>query len=213
MTQVHPLLHHLLAAARGEFPPADGEVTLLPALEDGSSAVVAFTGHAMLATDASAADLVGLPLDGFGGAVAPETLLRLAQGRTIGVHDVTLVARGRGSGRLARTSAWDDHDRVRYATFWRDDVVVHGDDRGFVTLGTGLAGRREMSVEVLGPDHGRGAGRALIGEALALVPQEDFLFAAVSPGNARSLRAFLAQGFVPICSEVLIARPSREGAA
>jgi hypothetical protein len=30
------------------------------------------------------------------------------------------------------------------------------------------------------------------------------VFAAVSPGNARSLRAFLAAGFVPLGSEALI---------
>lgn len=44
------------------------------------------------------------------------------------------------------------------------------------------------------PDN-RGAG---------LVSANDFVFAAVSPGNARSLRAFLAQGFVPVASEVII---------
>jgi hypothetical protein len=31
------------------------------------------------------------------------------------------------------------------------------------------------------------------------------VFAAVAPGNARSLRAFLAEGFVPLGSEVIFA--------
>ena len=39
---------------------------------------------------------------------------------------------------------------------------------------------------------------------LAAVPPGETVWAQVSPGNAQSLRAFLACGFVPIGSEVLI---------
>jgi GNAT superfamily N-acetyltransferase len=91
----------------------------------------------------------------------------------------------------------------------RHDVVVHGDERGFVTLGTGVAGRRELSIEVVSRLRGTGAGRALLGAALGAVPHGEPVFAVVSPGNARSLRAFLSQGFAPIGSEVLITRPGR----
>ena len=49
-------------------------------------------------------------------------------------------------------------------------------------------------------------GRSMIADARGLVAGDDFLFAAVSPGNARSLRAFLAAEFRPIGSEVIIAR-------
>lgn len=69
---------------------------------------------------------------------------------------------------------------------------------------SGLAGRLEVSVEVVENRRGTGTGRALLSEALGLVSVDDFVFAAVSPGNARSLRAFLAQGFVPVASEVII---------
>ncbi|RIQ11374.1 hypothetical protein DY240_28965 [Jiangella rhizosphaerae] len=44
--------------------------------------------------------------------------------------------------------------------------------------------------------------------ALRLVPAGEPVFAAVTPGNARSLRAFLACGFTPVGSEVLL-RPAR----
>jgi hypothetical protein len=54
----------------------------------------------------------------------------------------------------------------------------------------------------LGPGE-RGTGRGLIGDALRLVPAGEPVFAAVAPGNARSLRAFLAAGFTPLGSEVL----------
>ena len=85
---------------------------------------------------------------------------------------------------------------------------MYGDERGLVTLGRGIAGCREMSVEVSPDAQGRGWGGALIAEARGLVPPGEPLFAAVSPGNARSLRAFLACGFTPLGSEVLI-RPAR----
>jgi hypothetical protein len=74
------------------------------------------------------------------------------------------------------------------------------------------AGRREMSVETT--DHGP-SGRELIEQALTMTPSGDPLFAAVAPGNARSLRSFLACGFVPLGSEVLILprrAPSRDRA-
>jgi hypothetical protein len=68
-----------------------------------------------------------------------------------------------------------------------------------VTVAAGLAGRTEMSVEAVVP----GAGRSLLKEAL--VPAGEPVFAAVAPGNARSLRAFLAEGFVSVGSEVIFA--------
>jgi hypothetical protein len=184
----------------------------VPGFADGSSAVVAFTAHSVVATHRDASEFVGVPLDGYGGTLSPVTLLRLAGTDTIGVIDVTMVARGRGgpSG-LTRTDRWDDHYRVAYARVRRSDVRVFGDERGLVTIGSGLAGRLEMSVEVVEPLHSSGAGRVLIGEALRLVPGGELLFAAVSPGNARSLRAFLSQGFVPIGSEVHITPPHLPG--
>lgn len=123
---------------------------------------------------------------------------------SIDVIDATLVAVGRGGGALATTTAFDEHPRVRYARSLRDAVVVHADDSGLITLAHGLAGRREMSIELHDQPHGRGAGRASIEKALTLVAAGELLFAAVSPGNVRSLRAFLASGFTPVCSEVNI---------
>jgi hypothetical protein len=103
----------------------------------------------------------------------------------------------------------EDHPRVRHARDLRTDVRVHGDARGLVTLANGLAGRRELSIELADPANAsRGRGRSLLRDALALVPAGEPVFAAVSPGNARSLRAFLAAGFTPLGSEVIL-RPQR----
>lgn len=59
---------------------------------------------------------------------------------------------------------------------------MYGDERGLLTLG-------------------RGWSRSLLSDALALVPAGEWVFACVSPGNARSLRAFLGVGFRPLGSE------------
>lgn len=201
---MHQICSVLLRAAGGEFPPIDGRVTVLPPLERGIEAVVAFTGHSFVATRRSHAEVLAYGPDGFGSSMAPDFLRWLAgpSGR-IGVLDATLVARGTGGGSLPRRRDSDDHPRVRHARAWREDVVVHGDERGLITLSAGLGGRREVSVEVA-PGAPPGSGRSLVEEALAITPAGEPLFAAVSPGNARSLRAFLSIGFVPIGSEVLI---------
>lgn len=203
----HRLLDVLTRAARGEFPPVDGAVTLLEELSGGNRAIVAFTGHAYIAADLVRGDLEDLALDGFGAAMSPEVMLRVADGGEVGVNDVILAARGTGAGMTVPvTSMWDDHARVRHARHLRDDVQVFGDRRGFVTVGSGLAGRREVSIEIAETDHSAGLGRQLVSETLGAVSPDDHLFAAVAPGNARSLRSFLAAGFRPLGSEVIIDR-------
>lgn len=202
----HPLLHFLTEAAENRFPPVNGGVTVLPPLAGGWECSVAFTGHAVVATARPADEVLAQGPDGFGGSMAPDFLRWLA-GPTgfVGVIDVMLVARGKGRPALPVRHDLDDHPRVQYARQYRSDVVVYGDERGLITIGAGLGGRRELSVEAAA--HNRGHGTALIAEALNLTPEGELIFAAVSPGNARSLRAFLGLGFVPIGSECLI-RPS-----
>lgn len=239
----HPLLAVLLDAAAGRFPPVDGAVDVLPPLAGGLECATAFTGHAVVSTALPATDVLasdGLPRapDGYGGAMAPDFLRRLAGPRGgIGELDLILVATGTGpadaapaSGRthgapavlegdhsgpradtvIPRRTDLEGHDRVRRARALRQDVRVYGDQRGLVTLGRGPAGRRELSIEVPGGAQGRGRGRSLLMDALSLVPAGEPVFAAVTPGNARSLRAFLACGFAPVGSEVLV-RPDRAG--
>ena len=166
---------------------------------------MALTGHAFIATDQSANDFDDLHLDGFGAALSPTAITRAAGNGEIGVNDVTLVARGTGQGiKTPITDAWDNHPRVAHARRLRSNVEVYGDGEGFVTLGNGLAGRIEMSIEISDTALSSGTGRRLILDAVAGVADGEYVFAAVSPGNARSLRSFLAAGFIPIGSEVLI---------
>ncbi len=209
----HPLLDYLHAAADGRFPAVDGAVTVVPALQGGWECSMAFTGHALIATALSARQVGGLGPNGFGGCLSVDFILWLAGPEgTIGVIEATLFARGRGdsraAGQLQRRADLEMHSRLQHPTLIRTEVKVYGDERGLVTLGTGIGGRREISVAAVSDGLDRDWGRALLTDALGLVPDGEPVFAAVSPGNARSLRAFLGVGFTPIGSEVLI-RPAR----
>ncbi|MFJ9174300.1 hypothetical protein [Streptomyces sp. NPDC102360] len=212
MTEPHPLLAYFTRASDARFPPCDGGVTVLPPLSSGLECSVAFTGHAVIATALPTADVRAHAPDGFGASLAPDFLRRLAgPAGWIGCTDAILAARGTGgTPRLADlTHEVTDHPRVRHARELRTHVEVHGDERGLVTLADGLAGRRELSIELhASRDGSRGHGRALLTDALSLVHEGEAVFAAVSPGNARSLRAFLACGFTPLGSEVIV-RPAR----
>ncbi|MER5437331.1 hypothetical protein [Streptomyces sp. NPDC002790] len=212
MTEPHPLLAYFTRASDGGFPPCDGGVTVLPPLPGGLECSVAFTGHAVVATALPTADVQGHAPDGYGASLAPDFLRYLAgPAGWIGCTDATLTARGTGgTPRLADlTHDVTDHPRVLHARELRAHVEVHGDERGLITLADGLAGRRELSID-LHASHGggRGHGRSLLADALSLVHDGEPVFAAVSPGNARSLRAFLACGFTPLGSEVIL-RPAR----
>lgn len=136
-------------------------------------------------------------------------------GAHIGCHDALLVARGTGTpgsltggaiieGLLPHRTDLDHHPRVEYAKVRRRHVQVYGDDRGLVTLGRGIADRWEISVEVDPANRTAGNARALINEALSHIPSDQWCFAEVSPGNAASLRAFLAADWTPIGAEIII---------
>ena len=75
-----------------------------------------------------------------------------------------------------------------------------------VILGRGLGGLTELSFELEPGRRGVDAGRALIRDALATVGAGELVVAAVAPGNAASLRAVLANGFVPLGSSQLFRR-------
>ena len=206
----HPLGPLLAAAADGRFPPVDGVADIHPPDAAGTCAVVCFTGHAVVLTDRPRDEVLAFAPDGYGAAMQPALLLALAAGgREIGSTDVVLVRPAIGGGSdLVERHDLADHPRVRRAFEHRQDVRVLGDHRGLVTIGAGLVGRTELSIELLdGVAHGRGAGRDLIDQGLRAIPTGEPVFAQVAAGNTASLRAFLATGFAPICSEALVTTP------
>jgi L-amino acid N-acyltransferase YncA len=73
-----------------------------------------------------------------------------------------------------------------------------------VALGRGLAGRWEVGIEVDEHRRGSGLGRRLAAAARHLVPDGRPLWAQIAPGNAASVRAFLAAGYRPVGQEALL---------
>jgi hypothetical protein len=212
-TSDHPVATALIAAANGQFPEVDGAAEIVAPDAAGTHAVVSFTGHSFVMTTLDPDRLARFGIDGYGGAMDPNVLTWLAGAHgEVGSIDAVLVRRGiaheRDAGaslpRLDQLDDLDDHPRVRRARHHRRHVRVIGDDRGFVTIGQGLVDRTEVSIELTSGEHGAGTGRRLLMAALAKIDADQWVFAQVAPGNAASLRLFLACGFVPIGSEVLI---------
>ena len=231
MSDAHPLATTIRAAAIGTFPAVDGAFEVIPPWRAGVNAVVDFTGHSFIATTRPYAELAALGADGFGSAMHPRVLLHLAGANGwIDSLDTLTVARGTGLGDHAIDQGSDrgndqatvtllprpglaTQSRARHAASVRDDVHVFGladatpdreglTDTTLVTLSNGIAGLPELSIEL--DPCATVRGREVIRAALGLVPAGELVIAAIAPGNARSLRAFLACGFTPIGSIQLV---------
>jgi GNAT superfamily N-acetyltransferase len=208
----HPLRTLLEQAARGRYPPADGTLRVLPTPPGRSDAVVAFTAHHVVAAPVpEAAVRERLSGEDLGAPMGARFLAWLGDriGAEPGSLDVVLAAPGTGMGAdQLRPAGRVEHDRVARAERYRDDVRVLTDAerRGVVIMGLGLAGRLELSIELDAAARDQGLGRRLIEAARGLAPVGEVVFAQVAPGNAASLRAFLAAGFRPIGAEVLFPR-------
>jgi len=204
------VLSELLARlAGGIAPSADASVTVLPAPSGARAVVVGGTAWHVVAADvdpgwvaaAVAHDPIAAPL----GARFLTALADRVEAEP-GVLDVVLVAPSAPAAPgLDLVPAEVDHPRVERALLHRRDVRVwstpHG--AGLLTIGRGVAGRWETSLEVDPAARGRGLGTALAAAAPALVPDGAPLWAQVAPANTASLRAFLAVGYRPVCAEVL----------
>ena len=203
----------LRAAADGRFPPTDGRVDVIGAPAGRSDAVVAFSAHNIVAADVDADEVEArLPSVDPGAPMSAAFLVWLGArlGSEPGMVDLVMGAfRGRDVPfAVIERDDLDSHPRVLRSRRYRTGVRVYTDPegRGVVTIGAGLAGRFEVSVDVDPMARGRGLGTALAIAATALVPHGEPLFAQVSPGNVASVRAFLAAGYRPVCSEVLFPR-------
>ena len=130
---------------------------VLPPLAPGLEAVVSLTARVYVCTALPEDEALHRVPDGFGGATDPGTLLALARGGTVGVLDAALVREGAGGQPvLPVRHDLDDHPRVRHARAVRRDVVVRGDERGLVTLATGLAGAASSTFRPCGSGRARG---------------------------------------------------------
>lgn len=204
------------AAARDTYPEPDGGIDVVPSPPGPADAVVAFTAHTVVAAGVEPAAVAAqLPPDSLSAPLQPPFLSWLAGqlGSEAGNLDVLLVAEQGPASELELVEMDDaDHPRLRRAHRYRSEVRVYEPAGGgaLLILGRGLAGRYEVSIEVAADRRGKGLGCSLARAAPALVPGHA-LFAQVAPGNAASLRAFLAAGYRPIGAEVLFLKRQPTG--
>ena len=213
------LLDVLRAAAEGRPPVPDGSVDVIP--QDGRAAgVVAFSAHFVVAADVPHRWVHDqLPPGDYSAPLGARFVAALADrlGADVGSVDVVLAAPGTadagGSDAGGSEGVVDlveidarEHPRVVRALRYRDEVRVWRtpDGAGHLVVGRGLARRWELAFEVDPEARGHGLGRRLAAAATAFVPAGEPLWAQVAPGNAASLRAVLAAGYVPVCAEVLL---------
>ena len=191
----------------------------MPPWRPGIEAIVAFTGHAVLAVapDISDQQLVSLGANGFGGAHDPRLIAALA-GPGGWIDSLDILMAGRGSGhpglppRLAGRSDLSTHSRAAFAARVRDPLRLMGyaDQRrsALAVISRGIAGLTELSFELEPGHRGHGGGTNLIRDALSAIRAGELVLAAVAPGNAASVRALLSAEFIPIGSLQLFSRES-----
>jgi hypothetical protein len=185
-----------------------------------AGAVVALTGHHVIASRLGRGELEAeLDPHDIAAPFNPTFLAWLGRRleASVGHIDVTLARMGGDDSEsewLEPTTSPQDNERVRRAQRLRSDVRFYRprDGGAIVTLGKGLAGRCELSMEIDDEDaRNRGLGRRLAEAAAGLVPSDEGVFAAVAPGNARSLRALLAAGFRAVGAECLLRQAHPDG--
>ena len=196
----------------GSFPAFDGRVEVLPSPGPPVDALVAFTGHFVLAAAVEARAVEArMPHGELRVPFSPAALVWLTERLGRRAVDARRPARGAAAPARARRRgcARDDgfaHARVDEAQRHRTVEGVWTDGAGsLVLVGRGLCGRWEVGYEVAPEQRGRGLGRRLVAAACGLVPAGEPLWAQVAPGNAASMRSTLAAGFVPVGAEVLFA--------
>jgi GNAT superfamily N-acetyltransferase len=197
--------------AAGRYPPPDGSVTILPQPSPRDAGVIALTAHSVVFTDADPAWVRGqLPPGDLSGPLLPAFLQALCArtGRRANSTDLLCVAAPRpGPPQLALApDTGASHPRLARALRYRDDVLAWKAPGGLVLIGRGVAARWEIAIEVEPGYRGKGLGRELAAAARHLLPESAPLWAQVAPGNAASVRAFLAAGYRPAGAEVLLPR-------
>lgn len=199
----------LTRVERGERIPTEPWLSVLPAPAPGTGAVVAFPGHVAVASDLDPGWVRDQLPDGDLSAPLNPPFLRACEeklGLRVNNLDALLLAPpAPGPADLPLREVADaDHPRVRRARRYRPEVRIWTTGGGVLVLGRGLAGRWEAAIEVDPSHQGRGLGRALAAAARGLVPGDRAVWAQVAPGNASSLRTFLAAGYQPVGAEALL---------
>jgi hypothetical protein len=217
MLVMRTLADILRGVERGVFPTPDLGVSVVPAPSEREAAVVAFTGHIVIAADVSPEWVAErVPAGDLAAPTNPPFLTALAEltGRHVSSIDAMLLAPAitdpaKRAAAIKGLTVLSDHEhpRVERALEYRTDVRVYGDVHGSVVItGHGLANRLECAIELPDDIRGLGHGRRLARAVRALIPPDASIWAQITPGNAASLRTFLAAGYHPVGSEALLVR-------
>jgi GNAT superfamily N-acetyltransferase len=206
----------LAAAAAGEFPPANGRVEVLAQPSDREAGVISLTGYSVIFADTDPEWVTAqLPAGDLSGPLTASFLHALSQRLSRRTHSIDMLTcaaplPGRPAPDLDLTElsagGGAAHPRIVRALHYRDDVRAWRAPGGVLMLGRGVAGRLEVAIEVDPARRGRGLGSRLATAARHLVPGGQPLWAQIAPGNAASVRAFLAAGFRPVGAEALLSR-------
>ncbi|MEV1167079.1 GNAT family N-acetyltransferase [Nonomuraea sp. NPDC049784] len=208
MIALSDLLAH---AARGHMPEPDAGPTIVPQPSPRDAGVIAFTAHNVIFADLDEEWIRSrLPDGDLSAPLNPPFLRDLEErmGRRINNIDMlALAAPCAGPPAIELIQVTDTaHPRVERARRYRDDVRVWTCPGGLLVIGRGVAGRWEVAIEVDPASRGRGLGRTLARAARHLTTHP--LWAQIAPGNAASVRAFLAAGYAAIGAEALLVPPS-----
>jgi hypothetical protein len=210
---MHRLTELFDRLSRDIYPPRDDEIEIVGPPPGVAGAVMAFPNHNVIATslDPDAVRAEFAPED-LKGPLRPSFLNWMREqldARPTSV-DIVLYAKGRGVGSDLVEPRDDlyDHPRVIRASRYRDEIELYGDpvSSSVLVIGSGVAGRREIAVEVPASQRKASTGRRLVQAALDITPRGVPVFAQVASGNAASLRAFYNSGFRPLGAEALFIR-------
>lgn len=217
----HPLARYLREIAAGSYPPPDSGWTRVAPWSPQVQGIISVTGHAVLAVSYDITDdqLAKLGVDGVGSALSPKVLLALA-GERGSVDGLDMLFLGSGTGNrqashgLVSRPDLAKHPRVDAARRFRQELQVFGRaDRAItdvVVLARGVAGLREIFVELDLGRRGQGLGARIVRDALDCVPEHELVAACVPPSNAAGVKALMAAGMTPVGSIQLFSdRPER----
>jgi hypothetical protein len=150
------VLSLLEQAAASSFPADSGEIEVLPSPSGSCDAVVALTGHSILASGVTESWVEErVPRDDLTGPMRPDFVAALAAelGTKPGSIDVLLAAPGLDSAPAVELFQVEDGDaRTGRARRYRSDVRSYADrdSGGVVNLGRGLDGRLDLSNRTSG---------------------------------------------------------------
>jgi GNAT superfamily N-acetyltransferase len=200
----------MVALEAGQSPPPDCGITIVAERE--WPGVFSFSQHHLIAADVDPAWIRAQLPPGSSQSRPMSGEFLAALGRQLGGRTSDGIAMMLYAPRLARPLpnmpplvevGADHHPRIIRSALYRRDVRAWTTAGGCMTLGRGVGGRWELSVEVDPEYRQRGLGLALLQAGQYLVEGE-YLWAQIAVGNALLIRNSGRYGWTPAGAEALL---------